>query len=231
MFNVRDMHHIQKDILQSLTGNFPRRFSDLQPPHIPNNTFSYHLKKLLEAGYIQLTESGYVATRKALKTLQFSDDSHSKRAVAPTMISIVYVTRSSGEILLLKRKKRPFVEWFGVPSGLIHHGENLQDAARRELFEKTSVTTKDDLEFCGVLDFQYHQPVSGDLFIHAVGFVYKYEISESEIVKLDMASRYGTLQWSNLNHDMILPEVYTIDSLAQAQRPAITSIDFVEPIL
>jgi ADP-ribose pyrophosphatase YjhB (NUDIX family) len=223
------MHHIQKDILQNLTGNFARRFSDLQPAHIPNNTFSYHLKKLLEAGYIQSTESGYIATRKALKNLQFSDDSHAKRAIAPAMISIIYVTKPSGEILLLKRKRRPFVEWFGVPSGLIHHGENLQTAARRELFEKTGIVTKNDLEFCGVLDFQYHQPVSDDLFIHAVGFVYRYIATAHEVAGLDMSSTYGTLLWSNLDHEMILPEVYTIDSLAQKERPNITSVNFDEP--
>jgi len=231
VFNVRDMHHIQKDILQNLAGNSPLRFSNLQPPHIPNNTFSYHLKKLLEAGYIQLTPSGYVATRKALKNLQFSDNSHIKRTIAPAMISIIYVTQPNGEILLLKRRRRPFVDWYGIPSGLIHQGETLHAAARRELYEKTGLGAGENLEFCGVLDFQYHQPVSGDLFVHAIAFIYKYNINAKQLSTLNMTSDYGELMWSNLDHDMILPEVYTIDNLVQNKGTGITSVDFDEPTL
>jgi len=231
MFNVRDMHHIQKDILQNLTSNSPLRFSNLQPSHIPNNTFSYHLKKLLEAGYIQLTPSGYIATRKALKNLQFSDNSHVKRTIAPAMLSIIYVTQPNGEVLLLKRRRRPFVNWYGIPSGLIHQGETLHAAARRELYEKTGLGANKDLEFCGVLDFQYHQPVSGDLFVHAIAFIYKYKISTEQLKSLNMASEYGELMWSNLGHDMILPEVYTIDDLVQKNNSDIISVDFDEPTL
>lgn len=66
-----DLHHIQRSIILSLATKSPLSFTELQPPHIPNNTFSYHLKKLVENGYVEhaLTKSGYLPTRKALKLM------------------------------------------------------------------------------------------------------------------------------------------------------------------
>lgn len=229
MLSVQGMHHIQKAIIQQLAQTSPLRFSQLQPRNVPNNTFSYHLKKLLESNYILTTEQGYIATRKALKTFQHSEDSHIKKATAPSLISIIYVTNPSGETLLLKRHRRPFVNWYGVPSGLIHQGETLQVAAKRELFEKTGIREASDLAYVGVLDFTYRQPDSHDLFVHAVALIYHYQLSLEQSASITPRLAFGELRWSNLDHDDILPEVYTIDSLAQADHYTMSSVEFDEP--
>src|SRR5258708_3662895 len=41
--------------------------------------------------------------------------------------------------LLIKIKKGPFVERWAFPGGLVRVGESLDEAARRELYEKTGV--------------------------------------------------------------------------------------------
>jgi 8-oxo-dGTP diphosphatase len=56
-------------------------------------------------------------------------------------VDAVLFTIASGELktLLVKIKKGPFVERWAFPGGLVRLGESLDDAARRELHEKTGV--------------------------------------------------------------------------------------------
>ncbi len=225
----RAMHYIQKEIISSLARRAPQRFSDLQPDDVPNNTFSYHLKKLSQAGYIQLVDGGYIATRKAMKTIQYVTD-NDKRTGAPVFITAVLVTNTKDEVLLLERNKQPFVGWYGLPAGLIHQGEQLHDAARRELIEKTSIKAP-RLQFAGVLDFQYLEQITGDLFVHTVAFIYTYRLPSNGAQLAGHTSQYGTLLWSNLDNERILPEVETIVQLAKKLSPVIDSISYDEPTM
>lgn len=56
-------------------------------------------------------------------------------------VDAVLFTISGGDLktLLIKIKKGPFIERWAFPGGLVQVGEALDDAARRELYEKTGV--------------------------------------------------------------------------------------------
>lgn len=230
MFRGTHMHHIQKAILIRLaSASAFLRFSELQPLHVPNNTFSYHLKKLLEAGYVESTLQGYTATRKALKIIQDIDSRH--RIARPVALTVLYITNSEGEVLLLERNSRPFKSWLGIPSGIIRGGESLNHAAVREIYEKTSVTVEpSELSPKGVLDFRYLQQDSNDMFIHAIGFVFAYHYLGARDTLEGRETISGTLSWSDLKHKNILPEVHTILELTGQEDMLIHSVDFEEPI-
>src|SRR5665647_2179388 len=98
MFSTRNMHHIQRSIIKHLSHTSPLRFSQLQPDNVPNNTFSYHLKKLVEAGYVVPTIHGYIATRKAMKTMGYGNEAHAKRTFVPVVLTMVYVVSDKGRI-------------------------------------------------------------------------------------------------------------------------------------
>lgn len=226
---ARDLHYIQKGIIASLAQTSPQRFSQLQPEQVPNNTFSYHLKKLLQSGYVEQKKGGYVATRKAFKALQYNTP-QDKSSTTPVMITVVYITNDADEVLLLHRDQRPFVGWYSLPAGLVHQGEHLEEAALRELNEKTTLRAT-ALRFAGVLDFQYLERGSGDRFIHSVAFVYTYHLPGSGEQLVGQQSRYGTLAWSDLRDEHILPEVYTIAELARTREPGVVSADYDEPLM
>ncbi len=223
------MHYIQKGIIQKLARLAPQRFSDLQPDDVPNNTFSYHLKKLSQAGYVELTDGGYVATRKAMKSIQYAADGDKKTRV-PIFITAIYVTNTDDEVLLIERNKQPFVGWCGIPAGLIHQGEHMHDAARRELMEKTSIKAP-SLKFAGVLDFQYLEQISGDLFVHTVAFIYSYKLPGDGKQLAGHTTRYGKLLWSKLDHAHILPEVETVKDLVKNSTPSVESVNYDEPTI
>jgi ADP-ribose pyrophosphatase YjhB (NUDIX family) len=221
------MHHIQREIISSLARQSPQRFSELQPPEVPNNTFSYHLKKLLQSGYVTPVDGGYVATRKALKDLQYVTE-RDKRPSTPVYITATYVINAKDEVLLLRRNNQPFVGWYGVPAGLVHQGEHLDQAARRELLEKTTIKAP-DVQFAGVMDFRYLEQGSGDLFVHTVAFVYSYRLPGNGEELEGHQTHYGTLTWSKLTDEQILPEVHTIATLVEQKQPAVKSLDYDEP--
>lgn len=221
----RLLHNIQLDILTKLCEDSPLRFTELHPPEVPNNVFSYHLKKLLETGYIAQTEKGtYEPTRKARKLLSYVDES-SRHTGSPTLLTMLLVKDTEGKILLLKRTRQPFPNWYGLPSGMVHYGERIEDAARRELAEKTGIRSSRPLHFIGVLDFQYLQAESNDIFVHANAYVYTHKLRKP----FDVKAPLGTYIWSDLTHEQILPEVNAVKLIDASSTCSVTSVSFIEP--
>ena len=225
MFRTSDMHHIQRTIITQLATSSPRRFSELQPKHVPNNTFSYHLKKLLELGYIESTTTGYIPTCKALKSLPYGEDNREKRRThTPVTLTMIYVEQADGSILAIERLGQPFQHWYGIPSGIIHAKETLEQAARRELFEKTGIIAEtSSLTPHGVLDFQYVEQHTDDVFVHGIGFIYSYHYDG------DGSEIAPHTRWTTPDDPLLLPEVDAIQSLIAHQSITFQSIILREP--
>lgn len=224
-----DLHHIQKSVLLSLATQSPQRFSELQPPRVPNNTFSYHLKKLLDFGYVELSDKGYSPTRKALKHIGMNGAQ--RQYSAPILLTMLYITNDNGEVLLINRNTRPFQGWYGLPSGMIHVGESFDQAAQRELHEKTPIQTDQPLQQVGVLDFQYVEDETNDIFVHAVAFIYTLALKSNTTTIDDASTKYGQLSWSMLGRKHILPEVFAVHDIVEHPDQLFTSVKFQEPPL
>ena len=52
------------------------------------------------------------------------------------------VINNKEEILLLKRKKEPYIGFWGLPGGKINFGEHIEEAIEREIKEETNIDTK-----------------------------------------------------------------------------------------
>lgn len=221
------MHHIQKSIILNLARTSPLRFTELQP-RVPNNAFSYRLKKLIDGGYIEHTAGGYIATRKALKLVAFGT-SNNRVQPTPAAISMIYIENTDGEILLINRNHKPFQGWYGLPSGLIHQGETVEDAARREMFEKTGLAAEGELQAVGVLDIRYVEAATQDIFMHTLSFVYRYVYTGDKQLLDGKVNRYGQLLWSRLDRDNILAEVNAAKDLVDRHAFSHESVTLMEP--
>ena len=59
---------------------------------------------------------------------------------ALTVDVVIYtIIKDDLKVLLIKRKSAPFSNMWAIPGGFVLSGENLEQAAQRELFEETNV--------------------------------------------------------------------------------------------
>lgn len=139
------MHYIQKYILDKLICAEFLRNRDMRPPHTESNLYQYHLRRLIDSGYVKKSEQGYSLSTKGLQYAdKHSSDLKSQRP-QPKLVTILILENEKGEVLLVRRKKQPFIGMYNLPSGKIHEGESLIDAGKRELREKTGITDEVDL--------------------------------------------------------------------------------------
>lgn len=104
-------------------------------------------------------------------------------------------------LLMIKRKNHPCIGYWALPGGFCNIGEDLEAAAKRELFEETSLTgipitqvhtwgetwrdPRDRIittAFAALVDESVHEPVAGDDASEAIWFDVDFRKLASEIV-------------------------------------------------
>lgn len=139
MLEQKISHHIQRAILHTLMLHDHVRYSELKPHQLESNVFMYHLNQLIKQGLVEKSQDGYRLTQDGKIYAGRSNLASLKIRIQPKIISILMVKREDGQWLLLQRKHQPNLNYAGFPSGKIHFGESLQDAAERELAEKATI--------------------------------------------------------------------------------------------
>jgi len=137
-------HDIQKYILTYLTYHKTAKFSDLQPPKVKANLFSYHLKLLLKSDMIEHTDDGYTLTILGLAYIDRLTDDGEFVYRQPKMMTMFVVQNSDGGILLERRTKQPYIDTWTLPNGkLTVDDESLHDAAAMEIEAKLGIRHMD----------------------------------------------------------------------------------------
>jgi ADP-ribose pyrophosphatase YjhB (NUDIX family) len=147
-------HYIQRKIMAELLLADTKRYKELKPKNIESNLFLYHMRELIKMGYVEKRGSGvYALSRKGGQYADRSNLSSLKNRVQPKQISILMVRAPKDRWLLLNRTHKPFLGYVGFPSGKIHFGEMLSEAAHRELEEKAGLST--DLTLRGNIHMRF----------------------------------------------------------------------------
>ncbi|MBP9738313.1 NUDIX domain-containing protein [Candidatus Saccharibacteria bacterium] len=133
------MHYIQKYILDKLISSAYLRNRDMRPPHTESNLYQYHLKRLIDSGFIQKQGSEYTLSTKGLQYADRHSSELKDERSQPKLVTILLLENEAGEVLLIPRKKQPFIGMYNLPSGKIHEGESLLEAGHRELAEKVGI--------------------------------------------------------------------------------------------
>ena len=144
-----EMHIIQKHILKKLAENKTLRYAQLKPPLVEGNQFSYHLKTLIQRGYVMRKSTGYALTTKGVHYSTQVTFEHFSIRIQPRITTLIVCRNNKGEYLTYTRNKQPFLNMDGFPYGKIHLGERVAGAAERELKEKAGITA--DLQQKGVM--------------------------------------------------------------------------------
>ena len=75
-------------------------------------------------------------------------------------VGVGAVILDGDRVLLVKRGQAPSLGKWSIPGGLVHLGESIEDAVRREVAEECGVRIR-ILDLCGVIDRVRHAPAAG----------------------------------------------------------------------
>lgn len=134
------MHTLQQHILREITLGGPRRFAELKPKRVDGNQFVYHLRALSREGLLTKSGERYCLTAGGKRYVERVSLESFKERIQPKIVTLAVVKNRKGEHLLYRRRRVPMRGLVGFPYGKVHLGERLQDAAERELEEKTGLS-------------------------------------------------------------------------------------------
>ena len=99
-------------------------------------------------------------------------------------------------ILLIQRRNNPFKDFWSLPGGFVNENEDLETAAKRELFEETSIKI-DNLKQLKAFGKPFRDPRSHMVTVAFLGFV----LEETIAIAADDAK---DVKWIAVNE---LPEL------------------------
>jgi ADP-ribose pyrophosphatase YjhB (NUDIX family) len=168
------MHYLQKIILDKLRYIPPLRYTALMPDGIESSHFRYHLKLLITAGFVNKSADGlYTLSDKGQREVDYHSDNRTTIIRLPKVITYTLLM-CGDDLLLYKKAKEPYKGLLGLVGGKLHFGEDAQDAAAREIYEKTDLHIAPP-SHCGTADiliYKDNEPLS-----HVVAHVYKADVA------------------------------------------------------
>lgn len=133
------MHTHQHEILCRLADRGPSRYAEVKPPALEGNVFVYHLKALMRQRLVKKENLIYQLTPQGFEYVDRLSSAMRQPRIQPKIVTLAACQNSQGEWLLYRRAREPFRGRVGFPYGKIHLGEKVQEAAERELFDKTGL--------------------------------------------------------------------------------------------
>lgn len=124
----------------------------------------------------------------------YNPDKYQKPSVTVDIL-IFRLVNDSVDILLIKRKKPPYKEFWAFPGGFVNINESLEDAAKRELLEETNVK---DVYLEQLYTFG---DVERDPRMRVISVSYMALLNENDIEKFNEKAGDDAkeLQWFNIN--------------------------------
>jgi ADP-ribose pyrophosphatase YjhB (NUDIX family)/predicted transcriptional regulator len=176
------------------------KFSEIEKRiGIRSNLVAYYLKELTSQGLLKKTGEYYELTSNAEKFIPVF------QYVTGKSVNILSVVLSAvvhkGKILLLRRNKRPYKDYWGIIGGRINLGESLKSAAARLVKEKSGLTSKS-----ASLKAVMHERVveTGECKHGFMLFFAKVNVKDFAY----KSSKYGELKWFNIRsvqNEKIIP--------------------------
>ncbi|HUC96057.1 MAG TPA: NUDIX hydrolase [Candidatus Saccharimonadales bacterium] len=175
-------HHIQKSILKVLSRKEFARYSEMRPEKTDSNLYAYHLNRLITSGYVDKSDKGYALSVKGLQYVEYTSSSM-KINRQPKITTAILLKDNDGNVLLTKRLKQPYINYYGLPLGKTHSDKDngILDSARRELYEKTGVKYR-KLTHVGDTYLKIHMDkiLISDILVHVFAATCKRRMSINE---------------------------------------------------
>ena len=162
-------HPIQQSIILKLIHKPEMSFSELLGSESESNKFAYHLGVLETKNIINKEGCYYSLSPLGKKISSFIEGDTGKKAAFPTFAHVLIV-RDGDKILVQRRMKEPFYGYWGLMSGKINFGWNVEECARRDIEEECGLKANKS-ELIGINQAKTYE--DGNLLHHHIMFYVK----------------------------------------------------------
>jgi DNA-binding transcriptional ArsR family regulator len=206
-------HHIQRAIVYKLAFASSLRFGELKPDDIENKLFTYHLKKVVNAGYIEKNKEGeYQLTAEGRRIGKGAFDSDARlldRAYSTLLLAIR--RKSDGAWLLYKRHTHPMIDLAGFM-----HAQPIAEAtapatAAKECQLKTSLIGEFSVHGHGY--FRVYRDKQLESFTHFTLLVC--DDIQGELTQNSKLADYYWEQQPDFSGDHMLPNMQLLYEMTQ----------------
>lgn len=132
----------RKEIFKIMCENKELTFNQIKEKSgLLSNKLSYQLNIMKDEGILKNEDKLYSLTIEAQSIIPYFSQIHKKEiGVLPVVLGIV--KNNKNQILLLKRKKMPYKDMWGVIGGKQINGETIPETIEREVYEESKVEAK-----------------------------------------------------------------------------------------
>ncbi|MGV8171932.1 MAG: NUDIX domain-containing protein [Candidatus Woesearchaeota archaeon] len=152
------------EIFKLFLENDRLKFSEIEKYlKIRSNMVSYHLTSMIEDGILIKKGEYYHLTEHAEKYIPLFSDIFGTDVGPLPVILIAVMNRKQDRILLVKRNKRPYKNYWSMIGGKILLHEDFREASVRKVKEKTGL----DSEFVSLNDIMHERVASSGIVKHS----------------------------------------------------------------
>lgn len=180
------MHHIQHYILIKLSVAKWARFSEMRPPKVDSNAYSYHLKLLVSQRLIEKhVEKGYRLSPLGLAQVDRMSSRELQFRIQPKIITMCLLYNEHDKVLLLAKIKQPFINSWTFTTGKLHIEDGgARPAVIREINERVAVAPNQTLAH--VADVYIHASINGQMVSSVLSHVFTMRLKSSDVVRTDV---------------------------------------------
>lgn len=188
------MHNIQKIILKRLLDKNGQKYSDLTRGYSYEENIVFHLKRLVDEGFIKKENGFYLITAEGVKKITQYDLSELEDTGFKTLF-IGFLCRHKDKYLI-KSHPQGQTNFYNLPSGKPHFGEAIEFSLARTFEENTGLKLPpSELSFLSLHLKTVKTPGEEIIFDDAFA-IYKVELNSQQFENVKLGKN---IQWMDAN--------------------------------
>lgn len=210
-------HHLQRTIVYKLAFVPNMRFSDLKPDIIENKLFTYHLKKVIAAGYVDKQQDGtYELTPEGRRIgMRIVDTQYSLADKAESVLFLAIRRRHDKAWLLYKRATHPMLGKVGFMHTIPNADETTTQTAYNVCKRKTGI--EGNFRQLGGGFFRVYNQNKLESFTHFELLVC--DDARGELNQADEHAQYDWYQEPDFCAPDMLPNMRLLSELYEFKKP------------